>query len=361
MEDCNQLRSNDLTHLSIEVEVSVRIHAGLCYRPWSKLWYFARAIDIDGAGWVELSLSEICAFFDVASSTVYEWLRDGRAEQAFRAYSRKGDRLKLWLGSLAKVALYSGVGQDWGAVAEVPLSALREIKAHAAAATTQRLQEQSRYAARRSLKKRERQFWRLPEAKDLIKETKKSSDRPAQGEIPFYLWGGDRLIFVSRGFIPFGCSQEGVAKEINRSSRSVRRYLDHLGVESRQIVQHKSAYTLIDASCGYGNTLGKYAEQDISYELASDSWCLPEDEILLFEKNGRTSAGREGGHIVQKRRFFHAFNKTWLRRTNIYDLHYCLRTATRARKRYKSLMDKSAAIPISKSDEMLKARGGGKA
>lgn len=330
----------------------VRIHSKVCFESWAKLWYLCRAVDFVGSGSVELSLLEVCLFFNCAPSTVYEWLRSGREQQGFRSYSRRGDRLKIWLGSLASVSLRLGLGRDWGAVAKVPISHLLELKAHAAAVSTQRLQEQSRYAARRSLRKKERQFWKLPTAQAIIEQASKSSDKPAQGEIPCLIWCGKRVVFVSRGFIPFGCSQQGVGKEIGRSDRQLRRYLSQLEVESRQLAQTKTAYGLIDAGCRLGANHGTYAEQDVHYTRLTDDWIFPDDKIKLFERNGRTSSQKKDGHTVTKGRFIRAFGKVWLLRNNIYDLNYCLCNQKQALRRYKNLITRNASTPITKTNEV---------
>jgi len=334
-------------------DVPVRVHARIAMHPWAKLWYYCRALDDQGSGFIEISKRQARGFFRIGASTLYEWLRSGRQAGAFRDYRAKGDRLKIWLGSLVKVCRTLNL-EEWGTTATIALTEVRSLKSHAIAATCQQLQDRSRYAAWRSQKSKERKVFKLPTA-DQIFQKNQASDKPSRGQIPFLLHKGDRVAFVSKGFVPFGVNQHTVGAGVGRSERTVRRHLDYLDIERLQIAQSKTAYAGITAAATHF-ARGSEVEPGIRWEMLDDDWMFPEDRIRLFEPNGLSSARKQDGHVVVKRRFFNFGGKCWLLRTNIYNLQYSLRSMAKRRDSYKILMGLATPSDIKKSNRPRRVR-----
>lgn len=311
----------------------VRVHAGIARKPWARLWYLCRALDSQGEGKVNPPVDLVCQLLVCSKSTLYEWLRVGKQEAgAFRYYRFDMNTLFVYQGGLAKVCAALGL-ESWGATGEVSLlDASRKLRASATAIVTANLQKKSHYAARRSLKPRERQSYSPPTADALLAEGKRSSQNPAKGQVPFLLYVGERVAFVSKSFVPHGASQRSIGAELGISERTVRRHHRAQGLERRQIAQAKHAYQLIDAAIQW-EAEQCYAEPDIWYQRRGDN-------IQLFEPNGVTSSHREGGHAITRGRLFRYWGKTWLYRCNLYALcHIRLVSMRAARRQYKAYCD----------------------
>lgn len=326
------------------LSLEVKTHNQLMRYSWARLWYYCRGVDKAGSGRIkEISFQQTKQILGCAGSTLYQWLREAKEAGAIYEYKRTEDRLRIRLGGLFNVCRTLGL-KRWGAVAVLPLGeVLNQCRQLATAIATQQLQEQSRYAARKSLSKEEQKFFTIPDAFDVIQKGKNASLKPDRGatNIPFLLHVGAKRAFVSKGFIPFGVSQGAVASELTISDRTVRRHLSSLGVESRQLVQAKHAYRFIKA--GIQLDIDRcLAEPGISYELR-------DREIILQEPNGLTSSKRKGGHKIPMSgnslssecdRFFNYYGQTWLYRCNLYDLANELKSMKTARRKYKKSLFK---------------------
>ena len=316
----------------------VRTHGSLMRFSWAKLWYYARAIDEPGRGIVVLSWATAKRHLGCASSTLYQWLREAKEAGAIYEFKRQGDRLKIRLGGLFNVCRTLGLS-NWGAVAVLPLGeVLTKCRALATAIATQQLQEQSRYAAHKSLSNSDKKVFTIPKALDVIGKGQNASHEPIRGatKIPFLIHVGAKRAFVSKGFIPFGTSQGAVASELGISDRTVRRHLSKLDVTSRQICQSKQEYAMVAPAIRYG--AGEYvSESDVRFRI-------DENEIILHERNGWTSHSKKGGHRIpisdnglSRRcdRFFTYFGKTWLYRCSLYGLSLHLKKMKVARRNYR--------------------------
>ena len=321
----------------------VRTHGQLMGLSWAKLWYYLRAIDVPGRGLVGLSWKETKKAIGCASSTLYQWLREARESNAIYEYQRQGDSLRIRLGGLFNVCRTLG-HQNWGVTAVLPLGqVLTKCRALATAIATQQLQEQSRYAAHKSLSKSDRKVFTIPNALDVIGKGKNASHEPIRGatKIPFLIHVGAKRAFVSKGFIPFGTSQGAVASELGISDRTVRRHLTDLEVTSRQICQTKQEYAMINPAIRYG--VGEYpSESDVRISVEFE-------RVILHERNGWTSHSKKGGHQIPLTgnllspscdRFFTYFGKVWLYRCNLYGLSHHLKKMKVARRSYKNYLAK---------------------
>ena len=329
----------------------VRTHGQLMRFAWAKLWYYLRGIDLPGRGLMVLSWKETKKAIGCASSTLYQWLREAREAGAIYEFKRQGDRLKIRLGGLFNVCRTLGL-RNWGVTAILPIKeVLSKIRPLATAIATQQLQEQSRYAAHKSLSNSDKKVFTIPTALDVIGKGKTASHEPTRGatKIPFLIHVGAKRAFVSKGFIPFGTSQGAVASELGISDRTVRRHLSQLEVTSRQICQTKQDYMMIDAAIRYGAS--EYvSESGIRCEMQGDA-------IVLHESNGWTQSSRRGGHRIpvndglssRSERFFTYFGKTWLYRCSLYGLSHHLKKMKVARRNYKNYLakDKDNLLPNS--------------
>lgn len=314
----------------------VRIHKSLLLRhPAAKLWYLCRAADEQSRGRVELTPEEL-ALLKVSKSTLYRWLREGREQGLFRIYQFRPDgSLYVSLGGLQKACKQSGM-KSWGAVTTVPLREILEgfMRALASAIQSLDLQEKSRYAAGHSLNALERRCFKIPTADTILNHT---SPKLACGVVPGLVSVGADKIFVGRSFIPFGASQERICAELNAEptscgvcDRTLRNHLKRLGIERRQLVQAKPEYKEATTAMRWGST-GYKVGNDISFQREGD-------RLRLFEPNGKSSASRPGGHLIEPDRFFRYFGTDWIYRCNLYDLDYELTSMKRSRHEYKKMM-----------------------
>src|SRR5919202_467849 len=273
--------SNYLSALALVNSLTVRIHTGLVHgKPWARFWYLCRAIDLSGTGIVEFDVDDICCLIKISRSTLYQWLREGKAAGAFRCYRR-----------------------------------------------------------RKNL-----------EPEIFLKQGKQSSQKPAKGQVPFLLWVGGKRIFVSKSFVPYGASQERIAGELGISDRTVRRHLDYLGVERRQLVQAKAAYKTVAQGMDWWADEVVLSEDRIEYYEASNEGY---QVGTMYEPSGRTS--HTHGFRVRRDRFFNYRGKTWLYRCNLYLLDYDTTSMKTSRKRLAQLIEFSrrdgGETPIKESNQ----------
>lgn len=333
----------------LDIETPVRIHKSILLRhKAAKLWYFARVADPEGRGRVELTPSDL-ELLGVSKSTIYRWLREGRAIGLFRIYEFRPDgSLYISLGGLPKVCKKSGMG-SWGPVTTVPLREILEglMRCLASAIQIQDLQEKSRYAAGHSLNELERRCFKISSATEMLSLT---SPIMARGVMPGLAHVGPEKIFVGRSFIPFGVSQRRICAELNAETRScgicprtLRNHLKRLGVNRRQLVQAKPEYKEVSAAIQW-EAQGHKVKGDV------DIWFQREgDQIRLNEPNGKSSARREGGHLLKPERLFRYFGADWLYRCNLYALSYELTSMRRSRHEYKKLRDSPGPVPVENS------------
>lgn len=289
---------------------SVRIHANLALQPWARFWYWLRAIDVQGRGWVIFETCQATAALDCSISSLYRWLHAGRAAGAIRAYRRQGDRWQVWLGGLAAVCRALGLA-DWGLTFSIEAEELRDLerfRAWLTGCTTIERQEQSRYQAFRALPKPERRALKLPSTFETLTTPGILSSLQAPAPIgasraPCVLSQDDKRIYVSAGFIPFGASQETIAATVRRSDRTVRRHHAAIGLVKRQLCQTKGAYRVIYQGLQHG--CDSIAAGAVSYD---GGW--------LSEPVGCATASHS--ERIAPARLFEYRGRVWLARCNLY-------------------------------------------
>lgn len=308
---------------------TVRIHSTIAGNyPCSRLWYFLRGLDIHGAGVICFDLETVTSIFlHVAPSTIYQWLREGKKLGFFRAYrkDRKSGMMRVFLGGLHSLCLNLGLN-DWGKVATVSTSDILGffgLRCHAAAAATTALQHGSRFAAKSKLKKGS--GLRVLHPHEIFNwENEHTCQKSGKRvKVPYLVYVSKRIAFVRQSFVPFGICQDFVAGELGRSSRTVRRYLDYLKIPRRQICQRDSKF-----------------ESALNYVRFLDSESLRADAQVILEEN---RSGRSVQLKIGSSRLFQYWGHTWLRRCNIYDLHYRLNTMKAARNELGKLIKRKIA------------------
>lgn len=307
----------------------VRIHSRIVEtgRSWVRLWYLLRALDIRGSGHIKIPVGDICQILAAAKSTAYQWLREGKEAGAFRRYKIQRGILRTHLGGLSFLSNKLKFDSEnrtgiapWGVTAEVPLHqilSLAELRAAATTATAQRLQELSRYAAWRSLPANVRKTYKLPQPDVFFNEANQLSDNTPPGSIPCLLHISRRRIFVSKGFVPYGTTQETIARERNLSDRTVRRHLANQ--ERRQVIQAKAVYGLVRQALDY--TLDFESEDGTKVRFPDN---LGFGEAVLAERPG--GVGRECYTRLRAGRVFSYGGKDWIYRCNLYKPMFDLKT-----------------------------------
>lgn len=328
----------------------VRIHTRITSEPWAIIWYTMRGLDKEGRGEASAALEELVALTGKKSSTLYELLRRGREVGAFRKYQKEGESMRIILGSLESVCISLKLN-DWGAVGEIDMTQVKDIRRIACEIETQRQQQKSQFAVRRALSRQERESLELKEPLDLVGRTDTPNPdidwkRGATGK-PTSLKShkpqihrGPQRIFVNESFIPFGVSQAAIAQTLGVSERTVGRYLE--GVQKKQLMQYKPAYGVLAESLKYGQTSTSNDSEVYLTELRDGS-------LRLYEPYGTSNAVRPGGHPVTEEKFSEEyFGVIWIHRCNLYILNHELKSMKYARNRLKKLMAKSGrrTVPV---------------
>lgn len=311
----------------------VRVHQNLLiHHPSSKLWYLSRALDPMGTGVVRLGYAELSQFKE-SKSTVYRWAKQGKELGFFRDYKSEDGVFTIYLGGLIPVCLTNKI-RDWGAVTTVDITdALENRKQIAAKIATLAAQERSRYAAKNSMKARERKHYKLPTVDDILALVSDSSPtllvNRGVTSVAGVLSVGGGQIKVDATFVPFGASQDSISAELDCHPTTLRSYLK--GINRFQIVQTKDEYQHI--YLGIIHDAGYCESGDISY------FERDENTITLYESNGRSSSSKPGGHRIEKNRFFlDCSGQVFLRRCNLYQINLRLESMRYARSKYKALL-----------------------
>lgn len=314
---------------------TVRIHSNLARYPWARLWYLLRAFDGHrGSGRAELP-PEMCAeLLGVSTATIYRWLQEGKKAGAFRFYQVRKGYLKVYLGSLFKVCWNLNL-RNWG---EVGVCYLWEVNAHIRAITTaiagQALQNRSRYAANRNLKKDYREHFGAPHPNELLGVEGPSSLKSPEGEVPFVLHRSEKRVFVSKGFTHYGARQTSIADALGISDRTVRRHQAALDLKKLQICQAKGEYARV--SLAWDLEFNEFMSQEgtqIGYKRSSNVASVYfSDGIPTYAKEQTPNA-----YICPEeefgRRFFKIGDKVFIARCNVYAERFTL-TTMRAAKRW---------------------------
>ncbi len=93
-----------------------------------KLWYWLRAIDIQGSGKAYLSIEAACKFFNRSKRQIKRYLTDGVRLGFFRTtYTIRADVVLVYYSGTVKTALTLGL-KTLGAIAQVPIKEIKNLK-----------------------------------------------------------------------------------------------------------------------------------------------------------------------------------------------------------------------------------------
>lgn len=220
---------------------------------------------------------------------------------------------------------------------------MESIRAITTGIATEALQKKSHFAAKINLKHRERQFYRPSTAEQILEAAKGPYHKTGCGELPFLLHIGPSKVFVSKSFVPFGTCQRSIGKKLGVSDRTVRRHLEALGLEKRQIVQAKSDYRLMTDAM----------KNDASfYQPSDDVWLVNcGNTFSLNERLPGTKKWRPS-YEVNAERFFEYYGKHWIYRCNLYEEPFKLCSMKAARQHFQKLASppEGGAVKIGASD-----------
>lgn len=304
---------------------TLRVHTGIGRYTWARLWYLCRGLDIWGRGYAKLPVELCCSLLGVSRQTLYRWLKDGKLAGAFRKSKMQRGVLRVYLGGLHKVCFKLGL-TDWGSVGVMRLSEVNQNIRHlVTGACTQDLQSKSHYAAVTNLKKQERAVYAPPSASVILQSKKVSSQKSDEGHLLFLLHVGEKRAFVSRSFVPFGACQRSIGSKLGISARTVRRHLNALGLNRRQLMQAKGEYKRVQQAMKHQADFFQAAD-DIWLTSCGNDWELQE----------KSRGGKEWHKsYVTPESFCNYYDKTWIYRCNLYEERYTLTSMKRSRDIFK--------------------------
>lgn len=185
-----------------------------------KLWYACRAIDQSGSGRVQVAIADLVDAIGVSIATIRRYLQDGKRLKFFRHARTAQGIVTLFYASTVQVCAANGL-ESLGAVTEVAIGELKNLKAIATQAEAQKLQQASFHKARKGQKRP------LPTADELIPSSAKSHPRKRSGASGRVVQTSKRFLFVNEDFVLFGGSQGTTAKNLGRSPRTIARRLSN--------------------------------------------------------------------------------------------------------------------------------------
>ena len=184
-----------------------------------KLWYACRAIDRVGSGRIECAIADLADALTVSIATIRRYLKDGRRLKFFRNARTANGIVTLFYASTVQVCMATGL-KSLGAITEVAVSELKNLKAIATQAEAQKLQQASFRKARKGLKRP------LSTADELIPSSVKSHPRKRSGASGRVIQTtSKRFLLVDEDFVLFGGSQRTTANNLGRSIRTIVRRL----------------------------------------------------------------------------------------------------------------------------------------
>ncbi len=120
------------------------------------MWALVRALDADGSGWAEFSITEACQLFakvrlgeltPQTSATIRRYVMQGRELGLFRYYRQRGDRITIYYSSIQSIWKRNGIEGGLGAIASVEVERLAQPTILATEIQAEYSQRQSIHAA----------------------------------------------------------------------------------------------------------------------------------------------------------------------------------------------------------------------
>lgn len=212
------------------------------------LYFLLRSIDKEGSGQVTFDIKDLTKAVDRSRPTVNQWIKDCCQYGLFR-YCRWITRstVTIYYTSLSDVALSQGI-DDIGESTWVPLEVYRNaLHVWTSEVKAMHLQQQSYHQmVKEQAKKQQRKNPRVNTHSDIF------NDKPLKLHTSDFLDAlskegvggtgkalvsvGDRCVFVGPDFTPWGGSQEKIAKNLNKTARTVQRHFSATYRESKGLL-----------------------------------------------------------------------------------------------------------------------------
>lgn len=238
----------------------------------NKLWILARTIDRQGSGKAYLNLKIISDFLQITIRQVKRYLKSGLDLGFFRSVSKVSPGLVLvYYSSTIKVAQSLGL-ESLGAIANVPIAALKNLRQYATKISILANQHASEFCQK---------------SKKLVGtildpvEALKPCGIAARG----ILFRTTRYLIVQANVQLVGGSQLTTAKKIGRSTVTVNRHLSNLSPWEKRQIAIADRFNWIEVgrnAIEHKPNLGLFKLQDFPVPLKSycSIYSLPEIELI---------------------------------------------------------------------------------
>jgi hypothetical protein len=195
--------------------LEIKVHSGLDRaKPALKLWYLAKAMS--NTGIAHLSMQETCETLKVKERTIQHYLHQGKRFGYFRDWKRDGDKITVYYSSLISICLAYGFSIGYSAYTST--DKLPELKHVLTEISAQALQAASYHAARREQERLGNPKANLPLPEQYFPE---SPSLLSKGVLGFY----GSVMLMGQSVVPYGASQVGIGKIIERHPQTIKRRL----------------------------------------------------------------------------------------------------------------------------------------
>jgi DNA-binding Lrp family transcriptional regulator len=185
----------------------------------ARLWMLVRALDHPdnggtGSGYVEVSVAELCKWLNRSERSVWRYIKEAKAKGYLYRCECEYGFLKIEYVGLRRLAKHLGLS-GLGAIGEIPLSKLQHAKTYATDIQAEQLQGQSFHNMKE-------EFGRFAEGAKKAAELLAITSPSAGGSGGVVVARGHRLLYLAPHWRPFGASQEGIAKRLGVSVRTIQ-------------------------------------------------------------------------------------------------------------------------------------------
>ena len=187
------------------------------------------------------------------------------------------------------------------------------------------MQSAAHYAAKTNIKRNLRKAYSPPTAEEILEQASRPYQETGCGDLPFLLHIGPRRVFVSKNFVAFGASQQGIGNGLGICSRTVQRHQQAISLERRQIMQSRSDYGRV--RFGINHEASFYSPDPTLHLIACGN-----DYILSEYHQARSAKSKPYNRVVTKESFSNYYDKWWVYRCNIYATPFRLCSMRAARK-----------------------------
>lgn len=201
------------------------------YRHPLKLWLLARLMDdvvkdgqSAGSGVATMSIEAAAMILGYSENRIYKLLREAQRKGLIHRYHLRRDGwVRIFYASLERVSKAARL-TELGRIAEIEIKDLKYIGIIATELEAEEQQERSFHAAQKASLEQQEEGNLKKFDTSLIHPEKLTNSPCRMGRV---LGVGERFLRVSEGFVPFGASQETIAKNRGVSVRTVQRHLSN--------------------------------------------------------------------------------------------------------------------------------------